>query len=48
MQDKSAHDFYRWQKRESRRHDLMELQKSFESDQKRIQELRAARRFKPY
>ena len=48
VQDKGVPDFYRWQKRENRRTELMELQKSFESDQQRIAELRKARRFKPY
>ncbi|PSS30553.1 Ribosomal RNA-processing protein 7 A like [Actinidia chinensis var. chinensis] len=41
-------DFYRFQKRESQRNEIMALQSKFERDKKRIQQLRAARKFKPY
>ncbi|XP_010528450.1 PREDICTED: calponin homology domain-containing protein DDB_G0272472 [Tarenaya hassleriana] len=43
-----APDFYRFQKREAHRNELMALQSKFEQDKKRIQQLRAARKFKPY
>ncbi|XP_058742049.1 uncharacterized protein LOC131614491 [Vicia villosa] len=41
-------DFYRFQKREAMRNELMELQLKFEEDKKRLQQLRAARKFRPY
>ncbi|XP_071730345.1 uncharacterized protein [Rutidosis leptorrhynchoides] len=41
-------DFYRFQKREAQRNEIMMLQSKFEQDKKRIQELRAARKFRPY
>lgn len=41
-------DFYRFQKREAKRKEVMMLQSKFEQDKKRIQELRAARKFRPY
>lgn len=41
-------DFYRFQKREAQRNELMELQSKFEEDKKRLQQLRAARKFRPY
>ncbi|GFZ18986.1 hypothetical protein Acr_27g0007250 [Actinidia rufa] len=41
-------DFYRFQKREAQRNEIMALQSKFEQDKKRIQQLRAARKFKPY
>ncbi|ERN05834.1 uncharacterized protein LOC18434021 [Amborella trichopoda] len=41
-------NFYRFQKREAHRNELMMLQNKFEQDKKRIQELRAARKFRPY
>ncbi|CAI5518795.1 unnamed protein product [Closterium sp. Naga37s-1] len=40
--------FYRFQHREARRQELMELQKKFDSDRKRIAKLRDARKFRPY
>ncbi|CAN8232998.1 unnamed protein product [Cochlearia groenlandica] len=43
-----APGFYRFQRREAQRNELMELQSKFEQDKKRIQQLRAARKFKPY
>ncbi|XP_078447439.1 ribosomal RNA-processing 7 protein [Wolffia australiana] len=43
-----ALDFYRFQKRESQRNELMMLQNKFEQDKKRLQQLRAARKFRPY
>eukprot|EP00270_Netrium_digitus_P021728 TRINITY_DN9488_c0_g1_i1.p1 TRINITY_DN9488_c0_g1~~TRINITY_DN9488_c0_g1_i1.p1 ORF type:complete len:387 (-),score=52.88 TRINITY_DN9488_c0_g1_i1:121-1233(-) len=44
----AAVDFYRFQHREKRRQDLMELQKKWEADKKKIAQLRAMRRFRPY
>lgn len=41
-------DFYRFQRREAQRNDVMKLQSKFEQDKKRIQQLRAARKFRPY
>jgi len=41
-------DFYRFQKREAQRNEIMALQSKFEQDKKRIQQLRAARRFRPF
>ncbi|MBA0602795.1 hypothetical protein Gorai_002962, partial [Gossypium raimondii] len=45
---KEVFDFYRFQKREAQRSELMILQSKFEQDKKRIQQLRAARKFRPY
>ncbi|XP_028549187.1 uncharacterized protein LOC110101953 isoform X3 [Dendrobium catenatum] len=42
-----ALDFYRFQKREAKRNEVMMLQRKFEQDKKRIQQLRAARKFRP-
>ncbi|THG18172.1 hypothetical protein TEA_024870 [Camellia sinensis var. sinensis] len=41
-------DFYWFQKREAQRNEIMTLQSKFEQDKKRIQQLRAARKFRPY
>lgn len=41
-------NFYRFQRREAQRNELMMLQSKFEQDKKRIQQLRAARKFRPY
>ncbi|AET04201.1 ribosomal RNA-processing protein [Medicago truncatula] len=41
-------DFYRFQEREAQRNELMELQSKFEEDKKRLRQLRAARKFRPY
>ncbi|KAJ1412068.1 Ribosomal RNA-processing protein 7 [Sesbania bispinosa] len=41
-------DFYRFQKREAQRNEIMILQSKFEEDKKRLQELRALRKFRPY
>ncbi|XP_063938242.1 uncharacterized protein LOC108193467 isoform X2 [Daucus carota subsp. sativus] len=41
-------DFYRFQKREAQKSEIMMLQSKFEQDKKRIQQMRAARKFKPY
>ncbi|XP_048128783.1 kinesin-like protein KIF21A isoform X1 [Rhodamnia argentea] len=41
-------DFYRFQRREAQRSEIMMLQSKFEQDRKRIQQLRAARKFRPY
>ncbi|KAG7611150.1 Ribosomal RNA-processing protein 7 C-terminal domain [Arabidopsis suecica] len=43
-----AHGFYRFQRRDAQRNELLVLQSKFEEDKKRIQQLRAARRFKPF
>ncbi|XP_020089813.1 ribosomal RNA-processing protein 7 homolog A isoform X2 [Ananas comosus] len=43
-----ALDFYRFQKREAQRNEVMMLRSKFEQDKKRIQQLRAARKFRPY
>ena len=41
-------DFYRFQKRETQRAAVADLRVKFEEDKRRIAELRAARKFKPY
>ncbi|RHN81263.1 putative ribosomal RNA-processing protein [Medicago truncatula] len=41
-------DFYCFKKREAQRNEIMELQGKFEEDKKRLQQLRAARKFRPY
>ncbi|XP_038891508.1 uncharacterized protein DDB_G0283697 isoform X2 [Benincasa hispida] len=41
-------DFYRFQRREAQRNEVLMLQSKFELDKKRIQQLRAARKFRPY
>ncbi|KAM6555356.1 hypothetical protein CsatB_002375 [Cannabis sativa] len=41
-------DFYRFQRKESQRNEIMLLQSKFEQDKKKIQQLRAARKFRPY
>ncbi|XP_027352982.1 ribosomal RNA-processing protein 7 homolog A-like [Abrus precatorius] len=41
-------DFYRFQKKEAQRNEIMTLQSKFEEDKKRLQQLRAARKFRPY
>ncbi|KAK3156056.1 hypothetical protein QOZ80_2AG0102220 [Eleusine coracana subsp. coracana] len=43
-----APNFYRFQKREAHLSELAMLKSKFEQDKKRIQELRAQRKFKPY
>ncbi|KAM0933984.1 putative ribosomal RNA-processing protein [Dioscorea sansibarensis] len=43
-----ASNFYRFQRREAQRNEVMMLQSKFEQDRKRIQQLRAARKFRPY
>ncbi|KAK9813636.1 hypothetical protein WJX73_001030 [Symbiochloris irregularis] len=40
-------NFYKFQQRNKRRSDIMELQEQFERDKRKISELKAARRFKP-
>lgn len=44
----SALNFYRFQRREARRNEILELQQRFEEDKKKIATLRAARKFRPY
>ncbi|KAJ3063563.1 Ribosomal RNA-processing protein 7 A [Podochytrium sp. JEL0797] len=41
-------DFYRFQMREAKRTQLVELRTKFEEDKKRIEKLKANRKFKPY
>ncbi|XP_038696024.1 ABC transporter F family member 4-like isoform X2 [Tripterygium wilfordii] len=41
-------DFYRFKKREDRRNEILTLQSKFEEDKRRIQQMRAARKFRPY
>ncbi|TKY59176.1 Ribosomal RNA-processing protein 7-like A [Spatholobus suberectus] len=41
-------DFYRFQKREAQRNEIMTLQSKFDEDKKRLQQMRAARKFRPY
>ncbi|KAG6544578.1 hypothetical protein Mapa_014000 [Marchantia paleacea] len=41
-------DFYRFQRRDARRNEVLELQKKFEEDKKRIAKMREARKFRPY
>ena len=41
-------NFYRFQKRDKRRDEVLELRKQFERDKRRVQELRASRKFRPY
>ena len=45
--ERGAAEFYRAQKKEKERDRLMQLRQGFAEDQKRVHELRAARRFKP-
>lgn len=40
-------DFYRFQQRDRRRNELLELRQKFEEDKKRLAELKAARKFRP-
>lgn len=40
-------DFYRFQQRDKRRNELLELRERFEEDKRRLAELKAVRRFKP-
>jgi hypothetical protein len=40
-------DFYRFQQREKRRNDLLDLRERFEMDKQRLAELKAVRKFKP-
>ncbi|KAH7440990.1 hypothetical protein KP509_03G019700 [Ceratopteris richardii] len=44
----TALNFYRFQRREARRNEILELQQRFEEDKKKIVALRAARKFRPY
>ncbi|GFR53035.1 hypothetical protein Agub_g15727, partial [Astrephomene gubernaculifera] len=41
-------DFYRFQRRERRRNELVELRQRFEEDKRRLAQLKATRNFKPY
>jgi len=44
---KVLQNFYRFQKRDAKRTQLMELRDQFEEDKRRIQKLKAGRRFRP-
>ncbi|EFN54303.1 hypothetical protein CHLNCDRAFT_53102 [Chlorella variabilis] len=46
--DATHADFYRFQQREHRRNELLNLRQRFEEDKKRIAELRASRKWRPY
>ena len=46
--DKSVTDFYRFQQRDKHRNELATLREQFEADKRKVAELRASRRFKPY
>ncbi|KAG5456301.1 MAG: ribosomal RNA-processing protein 7-domain-containing protein [Olpidium bornovanus] len=41
-------DFYRFQRREAKKNKLADLRKKFDQDKKKIEALKAQRRFKPY
>ncbi|XP_047310051.1 uncharacterized protein LOC124913682 [Impatiens glandulifera] len=41
-------DFYRFQRREANRNEILSLQSKFEQDKKQIQQRRAERKFRPY
>ncbi|KAJ4825030.1 hypothetical protein Tsubulata_019289 [Turnera subulata] len=41
-------DFYRFQRRDAQRSEILALREKFEQDKKRLQQLRAARKFRPY
>jgi hypothetical protein len=41
-------DFYRFQQREKRRNELLELREKFEQDKRRLAELKSMRNFKPF
>mmetsp|Transcript_26586 Transcript_26586/g.36714 ORF Transcript_26586/g.36714 Transcript_26586/m.36714 type:complete len:261 (-) Transcript_26586:3-785(-) len=41
-------DFYRFQRREKNRSELLVLREKFEEDKKKVAKLKAARKFKPY
>ncbi|KAI9123236.1 hypothetical protein K1719_006125 [Acacia pycnantha] len=43
-----ALNFYRFQKKEAQRNEIMMLQSKFEEDKKRLRQLRASRKFRPY
>ena len=47
-QKKELTNFYTFQQRESKREHIAVLRKKFEEDKKKIQQLRAARKFKPF
>ncbi|OMO88523.1 Ribosomal RNA-processing protein 7 [Corchorus capsularis] len=48
QKSKEVSDFYRFQKRQAQRNELMMLQSKFEQEKKHIQQLKAARKFRPY
>jgi len=45
---KEKEDFYAFQRREKKRNELLELQKKWELDKAKVEELKASKRFKPY
>ena len=46
-QEKGLDDFYRFQRREKRRSEVLDLRARFAEDQKKLEDLRKKRRFKP-
>ncbi|EPQ58938.1 hypothetical protein GLOTRDRAFT_69978 [Gloeophyllum trabeum ATCC 11539] len=45
---KEKEDFYAFQRREKKRNELLELQRKWEADKAKVEELKASKRFKPY
>ncbi|EOR00986.1 Ribosomal RNA-processing protein 7 [Wallemia ichthyophaga EXF-994] len=41
-------DFYRWQRRDKKRHDLAHLRLKFENDKRKVEDSKQNRRYKPY
>lgn len=46
-QDQGLDDFYRFQRREKRRNEVLSLQEKFAEDQRKLEDLRKKRRFRP-
>ncbi|KAM7258682.1 hypothetical protein ACFE04_014423 [Oxalis oulophora] len=47
-QTEALPEFYRFQRKEAQMSEILSLQSKFEQDKKKIQQLRAARKFRPY
>lgn len=47
-QQQQLDNFYRFQKKDRMRNELLELRERFEEDKRRLQQLKASRKFKPY
>lgn len=47
-QTKEKADFYRFQIREQKKHEMNDLLKRFQDDKKKVEEMRQRKRFKPY